>query len=41
LVIDNAVHTRHVRTGKHLGEMIEILSGLREGDVVLAEGMKR
>jgi RND family efflux transporter MFP subunit len=41
LVIDNAVHTRHVRTGKQLGEMIEILSGLREGDVVLAEGTGR
>lgn len=29
---------RHIRTGKILGERIEVLSGLREGEQILSEG---
>ena len=36
------VHTRHIRTGKQYGEQIEVLSGLRDGDVILLNsGMKQ
>lgn len=31
------VHTRHIRTGKQFGERIEVLSGLRDGESILAD----
>lgn len=31
------LHTRHIRTGKQLGEQIEVLSGLHDGDIVLSQ----
>jgi RND family efflux transporter MFP subunit len=35
IVADNAVYTRHIRTGKMIGEKIEVLSGLQEGETIL------
>lgn len=30
-------HTRHIRTGKQYGDRIEVLSGLRDGETILAD----
>ena len=38
LMVDGAVKLRHVRTGQRLGEAVEILSGLSEGDTILLPG---
>jgi RND family efflux transporter MFP subunit len=38
LVTDGQTRLRHVRTGKHLGDTVEILSGLSEGDTVQIAG---
>ena len=38
LVVDGQTRLRHVRTGKRLGDAVEILSGLSEGDTVHIEG---
>ncbi len=36
VVEGEALHTRHIRTGKQYGEQIEVLSGLRDGESVLS-----
>lgn len=33
-----SLHTRHIRTGKRLGDKVEVLSGLRDGDTVVDLG---
>lgn len=30
------IHTRHIRTGKRYGEQVEVLSGLRDGEIILS-----
>jgi RND family efflux transporter MFP subunit len=32
------VHIRHIRTGKHYGDQLEVLSGLHEGETILSNG---
>lgn len=32
-----AMHTRHIRTGKQYGKQIEVLSGLRDGETILVD----
>ena len=36
IVEDGRLHTRHIRTGKTYGDRIEVLSGLHDGDTLLA-----
>lgn len=37
-VVDGGqLHTRHIRTGKPHGELVEVLSGLRDGEIILAD----
>lgn len=31
------LHTRHIRTGKRFGDRVEVLSGLRDGDIILTD----
>lgn len=38
VVANGEAQTRHVRTGKSYGDLIEVLSGLREGERILPEG---
>jgi multidrug efflux pump subunit AcrA (membrane-fusion protein) len=38
VVEDAEAHSRHIRTGKSYGNLVEVLSGLREGEMVLQEG---
>jgi multidrug efflux pump subunit AcrA (membrane-fusion protein) len=38
VVEDAEAHSRHIRTGKCYGNLVEVLSGLREGEMVLREG---
>ena len=40
LVVDGGTRLRHIRTGKVRDNRVEVLSGLQEGDVVLAGGGK-
>jgi len=37
VVEEGQLHTRHIRTGKQYGEQIEVLSGLRDGETLLAD----
>jgi multidrug efflux pump subunit AcrA (membrane-fusion protein) len=37
LLVDSAVRTRNVRTGKTYGDQVEVLSGLQEGERLLVE----
>ena len=37
VVEDGRLHTRHVRTGKQYGDKVEVLSGLRGGETILAD----
>lgn len=37
VVEDGRLHTRHIRTGKRYGDQIEVLSGLRDGETLLAD----
>ena len=38
-ILDNGrLQTRHVRSGKRLGEYVEILSGLRKGETLVIKG---
>ncbi len=41
LVVDGQTRLRHVRTGKHYDGMVEVLSGLREGDTVQLAGERQ
>lgn len=37
-VVENgAWHTRHIRTGKRYGDRLEVLTGLRDGETILAD----
>jgi hypothetical protein len=38
IVIDDRAQIRHIKTGKAFGDLIEVLSGLNEGDVILKKG---
>lgn len=38
LIIEGQRKLRHIRTGKHFGEAVEVLSGLNAGDVVAIPG---
>lgn len=38
IVIDDRAQIRHIKTGKPFGDLIEVLSGLNEGDVILKKG---
>ncbi len=38
VVEDRHMKTRHIRTGKRLGEQLEVLSGLHEGETILSSG---
>ena len=40
LVLDGGTRLRHIRTGKAYEGLVEVLSGLNEGDVVLTGGGK-
>ena len=40
LAVDGHIRLRHVRSGKAYAGLVEILSGLREGDVVVTGGTK-
>ncbi len=35
IVDDNHLYTRHIRTGKKHGDKVEVLSGLREGEIIM------
>jgi multidrug efflux pump subunit AcrA (membrane-fusion protein) len=37
----NTAHLRLVKTGKQYGERVEVLSGLREGERIVVEGVER
>lgn len=37
VVENNRLLTRHIRTGRQYGEQIEVLSGLRDGETILAD----
>ena len=37
VVVNNRVQTRHIRTGKHQGDLIEVLSGLHAGETIIAK----
>ncbi len=37
VVEDGRLHTRHIRTGKQYGEQVEVLSGLHDGETILAD----
>jgi len=37
VVVDGQLHTRHIRTGKISDDRIEVLSGLHDGDTILAD----
>lgn len=42
IVEGNQVYTRHIRTGKQIGDKVEVLSGLREGETILLNsGLRR
>lgn len=38
VVEDQGVHIRHIRIGKHYGDQVEVLSGLRDGETILSNG---
>jgi RND family efflux transporter MFP subunit len=38
VVVDQHIVTRHIRTGKGQGDLVEVLSGLHEGETVLSNG---
>jgi RND family efflux transporter MFP subunit len=38
VVVNGEAQTRHIRTGKSYGDLVEVLSGLREGEKILPEG---
>lgn len=38
VLADDHLMTRHIRTGKHYGEQVEVLSGLHEGETILSNG---
>ncbi len=42
-VVDSSqiIHLRLIKTGKQYGDRLEVLSGLNEGDRILAEGIER
>jgi multidrug efflux pump subunit AcrA (membrane-fusion protein) len=35
IVDNNQLYTRHIRTGKKMGDKVEVLSGLRAGETIL------
>ncbi len=37
VVEGDRLHTRHIRTGKHYGDQIEVLSGLHDGETILSQ----
>lgn len=37
VVEDGRLHTRHIRTGKQYGDQVEVLTGLRDGETILAD----
>jgi RND family efflux transporter MFP subunit len=37
---DGIIHYRLIRTGKHYGDRVEVLSGLKEGDKVIVDGVQ-
>jgi len=38
VVENDLLQTRHIRTGKHYGDQLEVLSGLRDGETILISG---
>lgn len=41
-VVENGhLHNRHIRTGKQYGDQLEVLSGLREGEIILIDGLPK
>ena len=38
-VLENSLmHTRHIRTGKQVGEQFQVLSGLHAGETIVING---